>query len=316
MVKSDARKILRMRMLEYHGYKNKEIRKSNLKKQITGNLFSLMPVIVMSIFVIAAFVVGLTYLKYTGPMSADGSGMKPTTLSKLVDQLQMDKQFKAAVKNTFIYTGVVVSFSLVWSLILASIINLSKLRGRKLFMVGFFLPQITSDIAATIIFTAMMKNSLGVDTDPQNWFWIVAIVGMWSLTASSFVIFNTAFANIGKTEYEAASLDGAGTFTKFFKITLPALAPIIAYQLMMSIVVAMTSFGASYSLISMHYVSGTNKDFVLLWPVIGFLRAKGGAEVGITPNVGLGMLELLILGGVLIALTLISNLIQPIQGRK
>lgn len=316
MLKNDVRKVLRARLLEYHGYRNKQIKILNYKRQVVGNLFSIMPVIVMTIFVVIAFIIGITYIKYKGTMDADGSGLEYAGVGTAFETLKKDTHFLPAVKNTFIYTGVVAAFSIAWSLVMASMISLTKIRGKKLFIIGFFLPQVTSDIAATIIFSTMMKNGLHVQDHAQNWFWIMAIIGMWGMTASSFVIFNTAFANIGKTEYEAASLDGANALTKFLRITIPALAPIIAYQLMMSIIYGMTAFGASYSMITLGYVNGADKDFVLLWPVLGFLRAKGGADVGIKGNVGVGFLELIILGVVLASLTLVSNRIQPIQGRK
>ena len=75
--------------------------------------------------------------------------------------------------------------------------------------------------------------------------------------SATIVNFNVAFANIGKTEYEAAALDGSKGFTTFRRITMPLLAPIIAYQLIMTITFSMTAFGQSYIMLTQGYETHT-----------------------------------------------------------
>lgn len=312
---NSTRKILRSRFLEYNGYKNKEIKILNYKKQLVGNLFSFMPVVVMTIFVFVAFFIGVWYTQYRGQLTADGSGLQSGGVFDNFRRLKLDKEFQAAVKNSLKYTSIVVGFSISWSLIIASMINVGKIRGKKAFLLIYFLPQVTSEIAATIVFYRMMSSTLDLANKPANTFWVIALLGVWATTSSSLVIFNTAFANIGKTEFEAASLDGANEFVKFFKITLPAVAPIVAYQLVMTLIGGMTAFGASYYIIANGLVTGESVRSIILWPVAGFIRISGGVK-GQGTNVGLGMWQLILLGVTVVGLVVVANFIQPIQGRK
>ena len=189
------------------------------------------------------------------------------------------------------------------------ILNLTKVKGKKLFLVAFFLPQVTSAVASTIVFVTMLNAPFNLSNSPQNWFFIVVISGIWIQTASSLVTFNTSFAGLSRIEYQAAKLDGANAWTRFIRITIPALFPIISYQIIMTLIFGMTAFAQSFILIALGYVEGTDLvGEIILWPVIGFMRVKGGSGFG--TNVGLGMLILAILGIVLFFLTYIANLLS------
>lgn len=310
---SELRAVAKTRYLEYSGYKNKQIKKKNFMNGVTGWTFSLMPLIIISIFVFGAFVIGLTYLSIAGTLTPDGSGFKPGTINGNWEKILKDPLFPKAIKNTMIFTGVMLGVVIITALVFSSLLNLSKPIGKKVFTAIYFLPQLTSDVAATIVFINLFGNSFDIYLHPENAFWIVILAGMWVHTASTLVTFNTAFANIGKTEYEAASLDGANAWVKFWKITIPALAPILAFQLIQSTIFGMTAFGQSYIMITLGYAPA--KD-VILWPVLGFLKIAGSRSSGVVQNTGSGMFALAMLGAGVFVLSMVANFIQPVKGRK
>ncbi len=314
MNNKELKYVLKRRRLEFNGYKNKDIRIMKAKKQVAGTLFTLAPFIVMGIFIFSAFVIGLLLIPYSGKLTADMTQVKQTGIAHTIKVLPKDPFLKDSILRTLKYTVIVTSVSIASSLIMAAVINGGKIKGKKLFLTIYFLPQVTSAVASTIIFYKIFggTGSLGVNLNknPKNIIWIIILAGLWIQISGSIVTFNTAFANLGKTEYEAASLDGAKSITKFFRITLPSLAPIIAYQLMMTVIVSMAIFGQSFIVIALDM---SKTQDAATWAVLGFQHVIGAK--GIIANVGLGMSELMLLGLTIFVLSLISNKIQPIDGR-
>ena len=313
---SELKAVAKTRYLEYSGYKNKQIKKKNFMNGVTGWTFTMMPVIIMTVFVFSAFIIGLTYLGISGALTPDGSSFKPSSVSDNWRKLMDNDLFPKAIKNTLIFTGIMLGVVILTALVFSSLLNLSRPVGKKVFTAIYFLPQLTSDVAATIVFVNLFGKSFDIYANPANAFWIVVLAGMWIHTASTLVTFNTAFANIGKTEYEAASLDGANAWVKFWKITIPALAPILAFQLIQSSIFGMTAFGQSYIMISLD-VAGLSghPEHVILWPVLGFLKITGSSH-GVVANTGVGLFVLSLLGCGVFVLSMLANIIQPVKGRK
>ena len=82
---------------------------------------------------------------------------------------------------------------------------------------------------------------IGIDTnfawlsDTRTAIWTLIILAIWQF-GSSMLIFLSALKQIPKELYEAADVDGANKFTKFFKVTLPLLTPTIFFNLVMQII--------------------------------------------------------------------------------
>lgn len=312
--KKEIKTLLRTRYLEYTGYKNKKIKSLRRKRELTGIVFSFAPILIMTLFVFGAAIVAMLYLSNKGILTADNSGVKESTFAKNWAKLSQDPLLTAAIKNTLILTAASVGITLFGGLLITSLLNVGKkVLGKKFFLIGFFFPQITSAVGSTIVFYNLFGDIFNTMENPSNSLLIVILATVWIQLSSTIVNFNVAFANIGKTEYEAASLDGAKGWQTFWKITLPLLAPIIAYQLIMTITFSMTAFGQSYIMITQGYE--THTESVITWTVLGFTRVMGGVPGEVT-NVGLGLLELTILAAGIAVLVVIANIIQPIKGAK
>lgn len=156
-----------------------------------------------------------------------------------------DATFLKAVGNTFIYLLVQVPVMIVLALIIASILNDKKLKFSGFFRTAIFLPCVTSLVAYSII----MKSIFAADglvnqflmafhiiANPIQWVthpvWakiLIIIAITWRWTGYNMIFYLSGLQNIDPSVYEAASIDGASTFKKFTKITIPLLKPIILF---------------------------------------------------------------------------------------
>ena len=164
-----------------------------------------------------------------------------------------DELFLRAVGNTIYYTIWVVPVSIVISLFLATLLN-SKLRGMKILESVFFLPYITNIIAIGFAFSFIFNLNAGVLNFILGWFGIDAIAwltdpewalpaliifGVWGGLAFKIVIFMAGLQGIDPQYYQAAKIDGASRFKTFTRITLPLLAPIVAYITVISLIASL-----------------------------------------------------------------------------
>lgn len=125
---------------------------------------------------------------------------------------------------------------------------------------AYYLPSIIGgSVAVAILWKRMFApdgviNSLlgliGIDTnfawlsDTRTAIWTLIILAIWQF-GSSMLIFLSALKQIPKELYEAADVDGANKFTKFFKVTLPLLTPTIFFNLVMQIINGFLAFTQS-----------------------------------------------------------------------
>ena len=148
--------------------------------------------------------------------------------------------------NTALFVVLVVPLQITLALLLALFCN-NKRRGTTIFKVCFFAPvavslSVTSFLWLIILSPAedgIMNSILAqFGIAPQAFLmeegkvvvWMV-IISAWQGCGYQMLIFLSALGNIRKDLYEAASIDGAGTFRKFFTITLPGLRPTLLYIL-------------------------------------------------------------------------------------
>lgn len=161
-----------------------------------------------------------------------------------------DSQFQLALSNTLVYTFWVVPVSIAASLIIAVLLS-NKMRGMKVFESIFFLPYITNIIAIGLAFRFIFHSRLGAITgilnllgiEPIGWLndpeWALVtliIFGVWGGLAFKIVIFMAGLQNIDPQYYQAAKIDGAGRIKTFLRISLPLLAPIVAYISVISLI--------------------------------------------------------------------------------
>ena len=101
------------------------------------------------------------------------------------------------------------------------------------------------------------------------------------------IIFLAALQDVPRYLYEAAEIDGAGPFTKFFKITLPSITPVIFFQLIMSIITYFQYFTQAYILIGggnggsgLNGISGGPENSMLFYSLYLWHNAFGYFKMG------------------------------------
>ena len=119
-------------------------------------------------------------------------------------------------------------------------------------------------------------------TDPSTALVAIAVVGIWAGLGTNIVIFLAGLQGIPDTLMEAADLDGAGPFRKFFSITLPLLSPSIFFVSVISVIGALQVFDLVYMML------GTNnpampdtRTIVYLFYEAGFIDNERGYAAAI-----------------------------------
>lgn len=172
-----------------------------------------------------------------------------------------DDLAKIGLKNTLMFSAVVVPIQTVLALIIAAVLN-SKLRGTYFFRTVFFLPTLTSSSALTMIFmfmfsvTGPVNNMLikmnlldkGINflQDPSFALKVIMVMNIWSTVPMYTTMYLASLQDLPKSMYEAANIDGAGPIKRFWYITIPYLKPITTYVLLTSIIGTLQMFDQAY----------------------------------------------------------------------
>jgi multiple sugar transport system permease protein len=193
--------------------------------------------------VISAFVISFTQWDLFTAIQFVGFGNYFT--------LWNDPIFRQVLGNTGYY--VLGSVPVQMALGLAAALALNRgLRGQTFFRVVFFLPVVTSTVAAALVWAWLFNSNYGLInallslvgvTDLPKWLastrWAmpaVIIVSVWQNMGYAMVLFLAGLQNIRQDVYDAAALDGSEGWTRFFTITLPMLSPTTFFVLIISII--------------------------------------------------------------------------------
>lgn len=213
---------------------------------IWGYLFILPVVLGLGIFYMAPSAASL-FLSFT---SWDGMTSPNFIGIENFQNLMKDEKFTKSMLNTMLYTFGTVPLSIAFATLLAVLLN-QKIKGMVVYRTLFFIPVITMPIAVGMVWRWLYNSEfglinyvLGTMNLPQpNWLFdekfalfSIVIVSVWSSIGYNAVILLSGLQGISSSYYEAASLDGAGTLYKFFRITLPLLTPSLFFVLVMSFI--------------------------------------------------------------------------------
>ena len=164
----------------------------------------------------------------------------------LFKQLKNKGEIYYALKNTAIFVVLVMPLQIGLALLLALFCN-NKRKGTTIFKICFFAPvAISLSVTAYLWLVILSPNPNGImnsilakfGADPQNFLgnkktvlWWMVLMSAWQGCGYQMLIFLSALGNIRKDLYEAASIDGANCFRRFFTVTLPGLKPTLVFIL-------------------------------------------------------------------------------------
>lgn len=217
-------------------------------------------------------------------------------------------EFWRSVGNAFIYS-IGVLLSMILSLIIASIFR-GKIHGKNFFKGLFFLPTICSAVAVTIMWKRMYDYNYGTINQILGLFgiegiyWlseeyvVFAIMFMQLIFGfgTSMLLYISAINSIPKDYYEAADIDGANVFQKFFHITVPSVSPISFYIMVTGLIGSIQGF-TTYQVMTNGSPSNTMMPVLLIYKYSG---GDYGAFYGYASAMGI------VLGGIIVILTIVE----------
>lgn len=172
-----------------------------------------------------------------------------------------DPQFWASLGRTGKYALFVVPAGIVCSLLAAMLLN-QGFRGTAIFRTIFFLPSITPVIASVLIWLWLLQPSIGVinyllgligipgPAWVQSTTWAVpslVILSLWNTAGGSrMIVFLAGLQGVPQELYEASHIDGASAWQRFVNVTLPMISPTIFFNLVISVIGALSVFSVAY----------------------------------------------------------------------
>ncbi len=168
-----------------------------------------------------------------------------------------DQQFWSSMYNT-LYMGIItVVLHTAVPFVLATLINNTS-RTQKFFKSAFFIPNIISVVAATMLFKlifyptkeGLINYFLGfLGVPAQQWFadpnqsrLTICLMGLWRGVGYNTIIFIAGLQSVPNELYEAAKVDGCSPFKLWRRITIPLVRPVIMFVIIMDIISSMRRF--------------------------------------------------------------------------
>lgn len=148
--------------------------------------------------------------------------------------------FKTSIVNNLIFL-VSVPIGILMGLVIAVMLSREDvIHGSRVFRMLIYVPVVSSAVAMSIIWRYIFDNQYGIINQLTGWDvpwltdngWIkVAIIikSSWGSIGRTMILCLAALTAVGKDYYEAAELDGAGEFVRFWKISVPLISPTLFY---------------------------------------------------------------------------------------
>ena len=176
-------------------------------------------------------------------------------LSNYAEMLR-DPLIWKSLQVTTLYAIASVPLSLFLGLLLAILLN-QKVRGIAFWRTAYYLPAGISGVAVALLWEWLFNGRYGLVNylldvlfgiegpnwlaDPRTAIWAFVVIAIWQV-GGSMLINLAALQGVPTTLYEAAEIDGATAWHKFFNVTIPMISPVIFFNLIMGIIGALKSF--------------------------------------------------------------------------
>jgi len=213
------------------------------------------------------FIVGVLFL-WIGPMfyslylvTQDWNLITPPEFVgfRNFQRLWEDPLFSKSLVNTAYLTFLGVPLQLAVAFALALLLN-QNLRGLSIYRTVYYLPSITPAVAFVIVWIQIFNPEFGILNNFLGWFGIAPIkwlfdptwtkpafilMSLW-LTGFQMVVFLAGLQGVPKELSEAASIDGANAWLRFWNVTIPIISPVIFFNLIIGIIGSFQVFTTAF----------------------------------------------------------------------
>ena len=215
-------------------------------------------------------------------------------------KILQDEMFWQSLGNTaFVLVAAVVALLL--SLVISALIA-TNVRGAKGFKAIYFVPYVCSLVAITFMWKWIYDYNYGVlNTTLMDWGWIqepiswlgsaeyyrtaMFVLLVWSSTGFNIILLTAALVGVPKELHEAAQIDGAGEFRRFFSITLPLISPTIFYLLIIGLIGALQEF-TRFQVMTSDGGPEYQGMTVVFYLYRQLFNASGGSDLGVASAMG------------------------------
>jgi len=226
--------------------------------------------------------------------------------SNYVDLLFGDQYggvFRASVVASVVYTVVAILAKLVLGMCMALLLN-ERFRGRTVMRGLLFVPWALPTVIVALtwrwmyegsdhgLFNLLLGDLFGIGpvqflADPRLALWSVLLVVVWQGTPFYTMMFLAGMQAIPADQYEAASIDGANVFQRFYHVTLPWLRPAIVITTLLSTIWTANSINFIFIL-----TGGGPADTTLTFPMLAYQIGIQSRELGMSSAVSVIFLPL------------------------
>lgn len=217
------------------------------------------------------------------------SAAKFVGLRNYVRLFTQDPYFWTSLKVTTTYVLMFVPGVLVASLVLALAMN-QKLRGIRFVRTAIFIPVVTSMVAVSIVWVWLLSKDFGLVnmalrglglpaigflTNESTALPSIAVVGIWKAMGYNAIILLASLQGVPKLLYEAADIDGANSWQKFWNVTLPLIAPSLVFVTITSMIGAFQVFDQAFIM-----TAGGPGDATYVYNFYFYRQAFGQLKMG------------------------------------
>lgn len=171
----------------------------------------------------------------------------------------MDDLFRTSLFNTIYYVIFSVPLTTAGAILLAVLLN-HKIKGMKFFRTIYYLPAVLSGVAVYFLWMLLLSPSTGLVNTMLGWVgidgpaWLfdpewtkpaLLLMKMWSV-GGGMLLYLAIMQGVSTQMYEAADIEGASPWQKFYHITLPMISPIIFFDVITSTIGAFQIFQEAY----------------------------------------------------------------------
>ncbi len=222
-------------------------------------------------FMIAPTVIGLIILNiypllqtiYLSMCRLSGFGPAKFIGFDNYEKMFKDKELIHSIFNTFSYTFISVPIAVILSLVFAALLN-ANISGKNVYRTLYFIPVVSTPAAIAMVWRWLMNSDYGLINYVLSLFhingpnWIssskyalvsIIIVGIWNTLGYNMVILLAGLQEIPDSYYEAADIDGASPFSKFFRITIPLVSPTLFFVIVTALMGSLQIFDVIFMMI-------------------------------------------------------------------